>query len=143
MRKRADLLRASAQEEPDTTLRRGARLGKQLSDEIGVIDRVDIWEILAGFWPETMLYVAPSKDIRAHSEQLANGEEFVIHLWALLHCIGIKKKKGPSTQGLPEHPNGCWPRLAVPISSYGVGPSSPDHKINSEFTSSFIVHRFT
>ncbi|KAI4364914.1 hypothetical protein MLD38_020945 [Melastoma candidum] len=74
-----------------TTLERGAALGSTLLDEIGEPNL--IWTILADFWVETMLYVAPSNNITAHVEELANGGEFVTHLWALMYHAGIKREK--------------------------------------------------
>ncbi|KAI4364915.1 hypothetical protein MLD38_020946 [Melastoma candidum] len=74
-----------------TTLERGAVLGNTLLDEIGEPNL--IWTILADFWVETMLYVAPSNNVTAHVEELANGGEFVTHLWALMYHAGIKREK--------------------------------------------------
>nr|POF25789.1 hypothetical protein CFP56_70877 [Quercus suber] len=66
---------------------KGAELAKYLLDE-----NVDRWKILAEFWAEMMLFVAPSDDETAHAEHLAMGGEFVTHLWALLSHAGILKR---------------------------------------------------
>ncbi|KAI6704003.1 hypothetical protein NL676_013139 [Syzygium grande] len=78
---------SSAHEE--TVINRGARLGIQLVNDI---EREDmIWRILADFWVELVLYVAPSDDVKAHAEHLTRGGEFVTHLWALLSHAGIER----------------------------------------------------
>jgi hypothetical protein len=40
-----------------------------------------------------MLFVAPSDDVTAHAEQLAEGGEFVTLLWALLSHAGILNRE--------------------------------------------------
>ena len=47
------------------------------------------WKILADFWADMMLFVAPSDDTTVHAEHLTKGGEFVTHLWALLFHAGI------------------------------------------------------
>jgi hypothetical protein len=54
------------------------------------------WKILAEFWAEMMLFVAPSDDVTAHAEYLARGGEFVTHLWALLSHAGIVNRDSAS-----------------------------------------------
>ncbi|RLN34078.1 hypothetical protein C2845_PM03G23780 [Panicum miliaceum] len=44
---------------------------------------------MAEFWVETILYVAPSENAKAHMERLARGGEFLTHIWALLAHAGI------------------------------------------------------
>lgn len=63
----------------------GIKLGKQL-EEMG--DSA-CWKVLADFWAEMLLYVAPSDNVKEHMECLANGGEFLTHLWALLSHAGI------------------------------------------------------
>uniref|UniRef100_A0A0A9BZE0 DUF4220 domain-containing protein n=1 Tax=Arundo donax TaxID=35708 RepID=A0A0A9BZE0_ARUDO len=67
---------------------KGIRLGKQLK-EIRYDTR---WKILADFWTEMILYIAPSDNAKAHIERLANGGEFLTHLWALLFHAGIVER---------------------------------------------------
>ncbi|KAK3434039.1 hypothetical protein EUGRSUZ_D01492 [Eucalyptus grandis] len=68
----------------------GARLGQQL---LNVENEPNfIWKVLAEFWAELMVYVAPSDNAIAHAEHLAMGGEFVTHLWALVSHAGIKRE---------------------------------------------------
>ncbi|XP_058072674.1 uncharacterized protein LOC131221438 isoform X2 [Magnolia sinica] len=70
---------------PDTVIAKGAKLAKQLLET-----RLHFkWKILADFWVELMLFIAPSDNAEAHVENLANGGEFITHLWALLSHAGI------------------------------------------------------
>jgi hypothetical protein len=61
------------------------RLGRELEQ----MEAGTRWKVLADFWTEMMLYVAPSGDAKQHVEFLAKGGEFVTHLWALLFHAGI------------------------------------------------------
>jgi hypothetical protein len=71
-----------------TTFEKGVKLGQKLMEL-----NTDRWEVMADFWAETMLYVAPSdSNAKAHIEQLVKGGEFVTHLWALLSNAGILKR---------------------------------------------------
>ncbi|CAL9166828.1 unnamed protein product [Musa hybrid cultivar] len=64
----------------------GARLGKQLIDMETPEMR---WKVMAEFWVEMILFLAPSDNAKAHAEGLARGGEFITHLWALLSHAGI------------------------------------------------------
>ncbi|KAI6702784.1 hypothetical protein NL676_011920 [Syzygium grande] len=89
-------------------LNQGARLGQQLLEELK--DPKFIWKVLAKFWAELMVYVAPSDDAKAHAEHLATGGEFVTHLWALVSHAGVKRdtpvERPPSTDA-EAGPIGC------------------------------------
>ncbi|KAJ1256960.1 hypothetical protein BS78_K261900 [Paspalum vaginatum] len=88
-------------------LRKGSRLGKQLVEEAerpregetgpacGGEDAV--WELLAEFWSEMVLYLAPSDNVKRHIEvlQLQRGGELVTLLWALLLHAGIASRPAP------------------------------------------------
>lgn len=64
--------------------------GLKLGAELGSIEDDSLrWKAIAEFWIETILYVAPSDDAKAHMERLAQGGEFLTHLWALLTHAGI------------------------------------------------------
>lgn len=78
----------------ETVINQGARLGNQLANDVK--DKDMIWRILADFWVEMVLYVAPSDNMKAHAEHLTRGGEFVTHLWALLSHAGIER--GPPTK---------------------------------------------
>lgn len=69
-------------------IQKGGVLGKQILQEIN--ENVELqWKVLADFWAGMMLFVAPSDDTSAHAKYLAEGGEFVTHLWALLTHAGI------------------------------------------------------
>ncbi|GKV49197.1 hypothetical protein SLEP1_g55960 [Rubroshorea leprosula] len=53
-------------------------------------------EVLADFWAELMLFLAPTGDPRAHAEYLAKGGQFVTHLWALLSHASILPQSSTS-----------------------------------------------
>ncbi|CAL5007635.1 unnamed protein product [Urochloa decumbens] len=55
------------------------------------------WEVLAEFWAGALLYAAPSDNAEEHIECLAQGGEFITHLWALLSHAGIQNWRGGST----------------------------------------------
>uniref|UniRef100_K3ZHJ8 DUF4220 domain-containing protein n=1 Tax=Setaria italica TaxID=4555 RepID=K3ZHJ8_SETIT len=75
-----------------TTFQKGVRLGRQLEQQVADVSLR--WKTMADFWVEMILYVASSSDnATAHVEQLAQGGEFVTHLWALLCNAGIVMKR--------------------------------------------------
>ncbi|KAI5010036.1 hypothetical protein ZWY2020_012173 [Hordeum vulgare] len=72
----------------ETIFEGGAKLGKQLEEIQDVTQR---WKVLADFWAELMLYLAPSDNVKEHIEELANGGEFITQLWALLTHAGGRR----------------------------------------------------
>ncbi|GLT60406.1 hypothetical protein SLA2020_331730 [Shorea laevis] len=72
--------------ENETIIYKGAKLAEEL---LQLPNGKDKWKVLADFWAELMLFLAPSGDPMAHVEHLAKGGEFVTHLWALLSHAGI------------------------------------------------------
>ena len=64
----------------ETIINRGAVLGKRLL--VDITDNELRWKILADFWADMMLFVAPSDDTTVHGEHLTKGGEFVTHLGA-------------------------------------------------------------
>ncbi|XP_004955514.1 uncharacterized protein LOC101782748 isoform X1 [Setaria italica] len=73
-------------------LKNGARLGKELAELIE--DEETAWKLLASFWSEMILYVAPSDNLKGHSEAIARGGELITLLWALLTHAGIVCRPG-------------------------------------------------
>ncbi|KAL3741592.1 hypothetical protein ACJRO7_017110 [Eucalyptus globulus] len=47
--------------------------------------------VLADFWVDMMLYVAPSNDTVAHAKYLTTGGEVVTHIWVLVSHAGITR----------------------------------------------------
>ncbi|KAF8662190.1 hypothetical protein HU200_056389 [Digitaria exilis] len=74
-----------------TILELGGRLGRELKG----VDPEERWKVLADFWAEFILFLAPSSNVEIHAEKLAAGGEFMTHLWALLTHAGILDR--PST----------------------------------------------
>uniref|UniRef100_J3KZZ7 DUF4220 domain-containing protein n=1 Tax=Oryza brachyantha TaxID=4533 RepID=J3KZZ7_ORYBR len=72
----------------NATLRKAAKLGRQLGQELGGDEEL-VWRVLADFWAELVLYLAPSENVAAHSKSLRRGGEFITVLWALLGHAGI------------------------------------------------------
>ncbi|XBI60594.1 hypothetical protein VPH35_041509 [Triticum aestivum] len=74
-------------------LKDGAKLGQELA-ELNQGEANTAWELLAGFWSEMMLYIAPSDNIDGHSEAIARGGELITLIWALLAHLGIFSRAG-------------------------------------------------
>jgi hypothetical protein len=69
------------------TLRKAGKLARQLAEEVG--DEEVVWMVLADFWTELLLFLAPSENVTAHAKSLRRGGEFITVLWALLGHAGI------------------------------------------------------
>jgi hypothetical protein len=69
-------------------LKDAARLAEQLG-ELTTGGEEMAWELLAGFWSEMVLYLAPSDNIKGHLQAIDQGGELITLLWALLTHIGI------------------------------------------------------
>ncbi|KAM3258517.1 hypothetical protein ACQJBY_050342 [Aegilops geniculata] len=76
------------QEEGGSIFMSGVKLGKQLECTPSSVVH---WKILADFWAEKILYIAPSDNVKGHMELLAKGGEFLTHIWVLLTHAGILK----------------------------------------------------
>ncbi|OEL13040.1 hypothetical protein BAE44_0025941 [Dichanthelium oligosanthes] len=74
----------------NATLKKASKLGRQLVEELG--DEGLTWKVLADFWVELILYLAPSENVTSHSKSLRRGGEFITLLWALLGHAGIVKR---------------------------------------------------
>uniref|UniRef100_M8CAE8 Reverse transcriptase Ty1/copia-type domain-containing protein n=1 Tax=Aegilops tauschii TaxID=37682 RepID=M8CAE8_AEGTA len=75
-------------EEDRSIFMRGVKLGKQLE---AIPSSALRWKIMADFWAEKILYIAPSDNVKGHMELLAKGGEFLTHIWVLLTHAGILK----------------------------------------------------
>ncbi|KAK3432875.1 hypothetical protein EUGRSUZ_D00381 [Eucalyptus grandis] len=90
MKERIEILTSIDDEQcQETIVARGKRLGMQLVN--GVADEGRIWKVLADFWADMMLYVAPSNDTGAHAKYLTSGGEFLTHVWVLVSHAGITR----------------------------------------------------
>ncbi|KAF8664810.1 hypothetical protein HU200_054536 [Digitaria exilis] len=79
---------------------RGAASAHQLAAVTSAPDR---WETLAAVWVRMLVYAAPYGNPEAHMRQLAQGGEFITHLWALLYHLSIREWKPPGSK-MPELP---------------------------------------
>ncbi|KAM3298073.1 hypothetical protein ACQJBY_039839 [Aegilops geniculata] len=75
----------------DEVLRNGAMLGELLAELTE--EEETVWKVLADFWSETILYVAPSDSMDEHAKAIARGGELITLLWALLAHLGIDRKQ--------------------------------------------------
>ncbi|RCV09584.1 hypothetical protein SETIT_2G041400v2 [Setaria italica] len=86
-----EVLSADAKHE---VLKEGARLGKQLLALVVEGEDDTAWKLLAEFWSEMIVYVAPSDNLKGHSEAIARGGELITLLWVLLFHAGIVSRPG-------------------------------------------------
>ncbi|KAF0894994.1 hypothetical protein E2562_010093 [Oryza meyeriana var. granulata] len=81
-----------------TTFEKGIKLGRDLVErdtpDARSSNHKESWTVMAEFWVETILYVAPSRNAAAHVDRLAQGGEFVTHLWAFLSDVGVVEREG-------------------------------------------------
>ena len=89
-------LQLQDQPEQRTTFHKGVHLGWELEE----LKEEARWKVIAKFWAETILYVAPSDNAEAHIEHLAKGGKFITHLWAMLSNAGILKRAPNQGNGL-------------------------------------------
>ncbi|XP_078148689.1 uncharacterized protein LOC144544151 [Carex rostrata] len=71
---------------------KGVMLAKDL---MNCADRAQVWRMLADFWAEMMLFIAPSDNVEAHEKLLESGE-LITQLWALLTHAGIVTRPKPT-----------------------------------------------
>ncbi|CAN6382026.1 unnamed protein product [Urochloa humidicola] len=86
-------------------LKKGSRLVEQLVEEAerprggetgpAGAGEDAVWELLAEFWSEMVLYLAPTDNLKRHIEVLQRGGELVMLLWALLLHAGITTRPAP------------------------------------------------
>ncbi|XP_074576229.1 uncharacterized protein LOC141832669 [Curcuma longa] len=87
-----DVVEKEDQEEVTDTLKLGAKLGWTLMTMIE--DEATRWKVLAEFWAEMIIYLAPCENKNGHASLLDSGGEFLTHIWALLHHAGIHEVSG-------------------------------------------------
>ncbi|KAJ1275027.1 hypothetical protein BS78_05G105500 [Paspalum vaginatum] len=86
-----------------TNFQKGVQLGRQLEQQADVSLRR---KAMADFWVEMILHLASSSEnVAAHVEQLAQGGEFVTHLWALLCNAGVTLKREKEEWNPTAQPN--------------------------------------
>uniref|UniRef100_A0ACD5ZJ16 Uncharacterized protein n=1 Tax=Avena sativa TaxID=4498 RepID=A0ACD5ZJ16_AVESA len=69
-------------------LKDAAKLAEQLG-ELATGGEEIAWKLLAGFWAEMVLYLAPSDILKGHMEAVDRGGELITLLWTLLTHVGI------------------------------------------------------
>ncbi|KAJ0983238.1 hypothetical protein J5N97_011493 [Dioscorea zingiberensis] len=72
---------------PETIAEKSGKLARQLMGLVG--DDSLRFRLLREIWVEIVLYIAPSDNTTAHAQHLAEGGEFITHLWTLLCHLGI------------------------------------------------------
>ncbi|RCV25340.1 hypothetical protein SETIT_5G158500v2 [Setaria italica] len=92
------LVAALSEASRDTVLRWGAELGRHLVAQY-TEDEASACRILADFWSEMALYVAPSENFKGHVQAMARGGEFITLVWALLLHAGVTSRPEPDTPG--------------------------------------------
>ncbi|CAD6221687.1 unnamed protein product [Miscanthus lutarioriparius] len=95
-----EALRSLPESTETSIFRRGMKLGRQLEE----MEDDKCWKVLADFWAEMLLYVAPSENVKEHIETLTNGGEFITHWWALLTHAGILKRPPRNVNNDIENP---------------------------------------
>ncbi|KAF0925289.1 hypothetical protein E2562_015990 [Oryza meyeriana var. granulata] len=73
-----------------TIIEKAALLGGQLRAAVDAEERR--WQVLAEFWAEFILFLAPSDNVDIHAEMLGAGGEFMTQLWALLSHAGVLER---------------------------------------------------
>lgn len=95
-----EALRGLPESTETSIFRRGMKLGKQLEE----MEADKCWKVLADFWAEMLLYVAPSEKVKEHIETLTKGGEFITHWWALLTHAGILERPQRNVSNDIENP---------------------------------------
>ncbi|VAH96898.1 unnamed protein product [Triticum turgidum subsp. durum] len=80
-------------------IEKAAVLGGQL--RASVPDEGRRWKVLAEFWAEFILFLAPSDNVDIHTEMLGAGGEFMTQLWALLSHAGILERTAAAMPSAP------------------------------------------
>ncbi|KAF8695495.1 hypothetical protein HU200_037441 [Digitaria exilis] len=121
MRGASDKLRLLKEERKSRGIRRCPKDNASPQDKIlrsglGLADRLqrepapERWNLLKVFWVKALVYAAPSDDVEEHMQHLAQGGEFITHLWTLLYHHGVLSWQ----QGEDEDPESSSPRPQQP-----------------------------
>ncbi|CAL4894385.1 unnamed protein product [Urochloa decumbens] len=73
-----------------TVIERAAVLWGQLRAAVPADARR--WEVLAEFWAEFLLFLAPSDNVDIHGRTLSDGGEFMTQLWVLMANAGVLER---------------------------------------------------
>ncbi|XP_066333786.1 uncharacterized protein [Miscanthus floridulus] len=102
-----------------TAMEKGVMLARALEREIGSstathVHSERVWGMLLELWAELLVFVArsPSGGPDAHALALANGGEFVTHIWAMLTHAGVQAY-------VPDHRDTNVQYTDIPISPAG------------------------
>ncbi|TVU46751.1 hypothetical protein EJB05_06308, partial [Eragrostis curvula] len=94
-----------------TVLEKGVMLAKELDCAAGnatapnVRHNEAVWEVLLELWAELLVFAAraPSGKAEAHALALANGGEFITHIWAILIHAGVRPRRPSHHHDDPEY----------------------------------------
>ncbi|XP_006655468.2 uncharacterized protein LOC102717902 [Oryza brachyantha] len=86
-----------------TIIEKAALLGGQLRATVDAEERR--WQVLAEFWAEFVLFLAPSDNVDIHAEMLGAGGEFMTQLWALLSHAGVLERPAGAGAAPPLAPS--------------------------------------
>ncbi|KAF3340646.1 hypothetical protein FCM35_KLT09490 [Carex littledalei] len=76
-----------------SVVKNGVKLAKELMNCNK--ERTHVWMMLAHFWAEMMLFIAPSDNVDGH-EKILPRKELITQLWALLTHAGIISRPEPT-----------------------------------------------
>lgn len=82
---------------PKTIFDKGLKLGKQLEKMHNT--RPQLWNMIAEFWAETIIYITPSHATAKHHMKHLESGEFLTHIWVLLSHAGILNLDREKDQG--------------------------------------------
>jgi hypothetical protein len=79
----------------DPTARDGLKLFQRHWERT---DKDKVWEELAQFWVNLLIYMSPSNDVEGHAKALSSsGGDLITCLWAFCTHAGISRPRRPST----------------------------------------------
>ncbi|XP_040376928.1 uncharacterized protein LOC121053558 [Oryza brachyantha] len=88
-----------------SAMARGVRLGKQLEQHASRSDGdfEKVWTMLLDFWGRLLVVVAPrpSAGPEGHALALAQGGEFITHVWAMMTHAGVRVHRHHDYQSIP------------------------------------------